>query len=145
MVNKILLAVDGSENSMRAARHTAALMKKNPGLKVTILYVRSPVENLLKFSPWVQPQIIESETKKIAENIIERAKSVFTGEGFYVETDVVMGDAGEAIVKYAEEGKFGQIIMGTRGLSDLSGIILGSVSHQVLHLAKPDCPIMLVK
>lgn len=145
MNNKMLLAVDGSDNSLRAARHAATLMKSVPDLKVTILNVRSPAENFAKFSPWVSPQTIESETIKMSNNIIEKAKKIFTEEGLDVETDIITGDPGEVITRYAKEGNFGHIIMGTRGLSNLKGIILGSVSHQILHMADPDCPVIMVK
>ena len=143
MVNKMLLATDGSENALRAARHAAALMKKNPDLSLTILTVRSPIENLTKFYPRAASQEIDAGIQKMAESAVNRTKAVFDEAGLQVETEIAEGDAGKTIASYAKEKGFGQIIMGTRGLSNLSGIIMGSVSHQVLHFT--ECPVLLVK
>lgn len=143
MVNNMLLATDGSDNALRAAKHTAALMQKNPEISLTIVYVRSPGENLVRFQPWISTQEIDLEMKKMAENIINRTVAVFKEAGLQVNTEIIEGDPGKAIADYAGQKGFGQIVMGSRGLSDLSGIIMGSVSHQVLHFA--DCPVLLVK
>lgn len=143
MVNQMLLATDGSENALRAAKHAVALMKKNRDIRITLLNVRSPGENLVRFQPWVSPQEIDAEMEKIAQNIVNRTKAVFDEADLKVDTRIVEGDPGKTIAAYAKENGFGQIIMGSRGLSDLSGIIMGSVSHQVLHFA--DCPVLLVK
>ncbi|MCL6638976.1 MAG: universal stress protein [Firmicutes bacterium] len=143
MVNKALLATDGSENALRAARQAAELMKSNPGLKVTALYVRTPASNLLKFEPWVLLQDIEKEMHKLAGRAIEKTVSLFQEQGLAVDSEIVAGEPGVAIADYAKKNGFGWIIMGTRGLSDLSGVIMGSVSHQVLHLT--ELPVLLVK
>jgi len=143
MFNKTLMATDGSENALRAARYAAALMKNNPNMSITVLTVRSPSDNLTRFYPWTSPQEIEAGIQKMAENAVKRTKEVFDEAGLQVDTDIIGGDPGKTIASYAKEKGFGQIIMGTRGLSDLSGIIMGSVSHQVLHFA--ECPVLLVK
>lgn len=143
MVNKLLLPTDGSENALRAARHAVALMKKNPDMELTVLYVRSPAENLVRFEPWTNQQDIDNEMVKMARNALNRTKAVFEEAGLQVSDDLVEGDPGYAIADYARKKGFGQIIMGTRGLSNLSGIIMGSVGHQVLHFA--DVPVLFVK
>ena len=53
------------------------------------------------------------------------------------------GQIAETIVRIAREEQVDQIIMGTRGLSAIRGLLLGSVSTQVLHLA--DVPVTLIK
>jgi len=53
------------------------------------------------------------------------------------------GDAAEEIVAAAEKVKADLIVIGTRGLSDLEGLVMGSVSHKVIHLAH--CPCVTVK
>jgi nucleotide-binding universal stress UspA family protein len=143
LINKLLLATDGSDNALHAAEQAIELMKKNPELKVTALYVRSPSTNLLKFSPWVQLEDIDKEVEKIAARSIAKTLSLFEKEGLTADSATVMGEPGIEIAGYAKKNGYGWIVMGTRGMSDLSGIILGSVSHQVLHETK--VPVLLVK
>jgi nucleotide-binding universal stress UspA family protein len=52
-------------------------------------------------------------------------------------------DIPERIVQYAREGNFNLIIMGTKGPSDLKGLVVGSAAHRVVHLS--DRPVLLVK
>lgn len=79
----------------------------------------------------------------MAQNAVNRTKAVFDEAGLKVDTEIIEGEPGKAIASHAKQNGFGQIIMGTRGLSNLYGVIMGSVSHQVLHLA--ECPVLLVK
>lgn len=143
MVNKVLLATDGSENATRAAKHTLEMARSNPFLKVTILYVRPTVDNLVRYHPFVNNQVINDEISEMAKNIVKRTRAMFEDEGLYVQSDIVFGEPGQAIAEYANDEEYGMIIMGTRGLSNLTGIILGSVSHQVLHFSK--VPVLFVK
>jgi len=53
------------------------------------------------------------------------------------------GHPGIQIVDIAKEKKYSLIIMGRRGLSDITGLLLGSVSNHVLHYAP--CPTMIIK
>ena len=51
--------------------------------------------------------------------------------------------AAQAIVKIAGKEEVDMIIMGTHGRTDLQGLLLGSVTHKVLHLA--NCPVLIVR
>lgn len=143
MINKILLATDGSENALRAAKQVADLMKLKSGLETTVLYARSSASKTVEYAPWVQVDEIEKQMEKFASRAIDKTAVVFTENGFTVEKKVVIGEPGTEIATYANKNGFDWIVMGRRGLSNLSGLILGSVSHQVLHYA--DCPVLLVK
>lgn len=142
-IDKRLLAADGSSHSLRAAEYAVQMLKRHPSIELTIVYVRTSAENLLRFTPWVSLGQLEVEINKVASSAMERVKKLFTDEGLEVKTQILCGNVGESIVRYAKENNIGMIIMGTRGESDLAGLILGSVSHQVLHLAK--CPVLFVK
>ncbi len=56
-----------------------------------------------------------------------------------VETVIDLGDAGERILHHAKERSADLIIMGSRGFGELKGLVLGSVSHKVFHLATCSC------
>ena len=53
--------------------------------------------------------------------------------------EVVGGRPADTIVAAAERDKADMIVMGSRGFSDLKGLLLGSVSHKVSHLAPCTC------
>lgn len=65
------------------------------------------------------------------------------GELPRLETDVLEGPAAEAILRVAEVRKVDLIVMGTRGLGQLKGLLLGSQSQKVL--AHAPCPVLLAR
>lgn len=143
--NKLLLPTDGSANALRAARYAANLIKNNPDKKVTILYVRPRKSDWANYS-WIVEDKVDAGLDELAREALEKTKKVFEEEGVPEEalkSEVLTGDPGRVIVRYAKDGEFGQIIMGTRGLGKLKGIILGSVSHQVLYMS--EIPVLLIK
>ena len=59
-----------------------------------------------------------------------------------VEAVVVEGDPAQKIVEVARSRQVDAIVMGSRGLGDLQGLLLGSVSHKVAHTAPSSCVII---
>ncbi len=135
---KILLAVDGSENSLRAARTALRLSKLNPGVSVTALYVGPSCYKIFPepgSCTWLQQKELDQEIEARAEKVFAAVEEIFQAEGLTVNKAVERGDAAEAICRLAAEGCFDLIIIGSRGFGDLKSLFLGSVSHKVLHLA----------
>jgi len=139
---KILLAVDGSENALRAAEHAAMLMEANRSITCTILTVIAFTRDLAEFVG-MNPEQYDRRLLDRAAPILARAEKIFTSRGLTVDTVVRQGDVARTIVDFAGKGGYRHIIMGSRGLSDIKGVIVGSVSHKVLQLA--GCPVTLVK
>ncbi len=150
---KILLAVDGSENSLRAAEYAAYLAEHIPHSKVTMVYV-----DTLFFSKWKidfgaaekvsetpqdtsHPQYVFKETVK---KMLKRAQKIFQEKQIPYKIKILEHDnVAQALSEYARKKKIEHIIMGTRGLGNFSGVLMGSVSHKMLQLAT--CPVTLVK
>lgn len=136
MLEKILLAVDGSEQSKRAVGVAAETAKKSGG-EVLVFHVRE-VE-VGRGAPALETP---AEAAALVNGIVHELK----GEGVSARADarsVPFGRAAHDIVGESKAWGADLIVMGSRGLSDFSAMLVGSVAHKVLHLS--DCPVMIVK
>ncbi|MBO8127875.1 MAG: universal stress protein [Peptococcaceae bacterium] len=150
MINNVLVPTDGSEYSMRAAKYAAQLAELNPDIKVTVFTVDSvPRRFVERHLYWVaadkgkQGKNIEDMFAEERNRILEQTEAIFKEKGIEVKCDHSAGNPAEEICEYARTHDIQLIIMGTRGMSGLQEIFMGSVSHKVLHLSP--CPVILVK
>jgi len=135
----ILLAVDGSKPSERAVETTLELAPCI-GAEVVVLHVRE-TEAL----PWTS-QSVELTTTDEAANLVDGVVRSLKAAGVSARgeiQDALHGSAARDILRMAREVDAGMIVMGSRGLSDLAGLVMGSVTHKVLHLA--DRPVLVVR
>lgn len=88
----------------------------------------------------VPPEVL----RKIGDRLAEKAQKSMEEKGVtQVATQIVDGNPAENIIAAAEHEKADLIVMGRRGLGDVAGLLMGSVSHKVTHLA--DCACLTVK
>ena len=141
MLSKLLVPVDGSENSLRALDHAIYLAKKT-GANITAMNV---IENPPTVYVESQKLLNDLIAKFRAEsaNILDKCKQIAEKSGVKIETAIGEGDAASTIIGYAEKGNFDTIIIGRRGLGRFKEMMLGSISNKVLHHAM--CTVMIVK
>lgn len=139
MFKNILLAVDGSDHALKAARG-AGEMTRCLNADLTVVTVFDPVPSYLGDTNLVA---FVSNQKAIAENILKEAL-IEVGElpGTLVK-EILEGPVAEAVLRVAQVRENDLIIMGTRGLSRLAGALLGSQSQKVV--AHANCPVLLVR
>jgi nucleotide-binding universal stress UspA family protein len=89
------------------------------------------------------PGWIEQEEEKAAAEVLQQAVAVCRDAGVPCVPRSERGAVAATIVRVAREQGAAQIIMGTRGLGGVRGLLLGSVATQLLHLV--DIPVTLVK
>ncbi|MGC7846177.1 universal stress protein [Desulforudis sp. 1088] len=140
-MSKILVPTDGSDYALRAAQYAAGLCKNNPEMRVTVFHVHNLFPDYVFDTPLIPSVPVFAEEQ--AKAIIDRTVAVFREAGVEVETLVGKGDPGREIAKKAREGRYDQIIMGTRGAGALGGLVFGSVAQKVVQFA--ECPVTLVK
>lgn len=141
-MRKILLAIDGSGHSKRAARVAGELFA---GLDVPVDVVNVVSDTV----PVTAGQIEEyARVEKIvishrellqslgADLVVHAASTVKKSGGRVGTTDVLIGSPAHEIVHYAENQDADCIVMGRRGLGDVGGLLLGSVSRKVGHLTE---------
>ena len=134
MLKNILVPVDGSEGSDRAVAEAIKLAEVCEG-KLNFLYIANI--NQLAINACLSDVVLEAVTK--AGNVIlDRAMSGIKKEAF-AET----GSPAVAILDFAENNGADIIVMGSRGLGVVKGVLLGSVSQYIVEQAK--CPVLVVK
>ena len=78
--------------------------------------------------------------RKIGDALAEKARQTLEAKGVtQVVSQIVDGNPAENIIAAAEHEKADLIVMGRRGLGDVAGLLMGSVSHKVTHLAECAC------
>ena len=86
------------------------------------------------------------DTRVIESDVADETASALTDEGVTAHAKKLHayhGLAANQIVSIGAENGVDLIVMGSRGLSDVAGMFLGSVAHKVLHLAK--CPVLIAR
>jgi len=137
MYDRLLAAVDNSEVSPRVIAAAKDLASLSQG-QVWVLHLREREFGRLGLTP------IESDEE--AQEPVKAGVDALTQAGIDAHGEVretVFGHAAREIVKDAQEHDAGVIIMGSRGRSDLTGAMLGSTAHKVIHLT--DRPVMVVR
>ena len=125
--SKILVAVDGSETSINAAGYAIAMAKKD-NAQLIALTVMVKENDKVEAQQW-----FDKIGKKAQENNIQLKTEII---------DIPMSVEG-AILNYAESENVDLIVIGTRGRSGITRMLLGSVASEVVTYAI--CPVMVVK
>ncbi|GAB6157015.1 universal stress protein [Desulfotomaculum varum] len=139
---KILVPYDGSDASNNAVQYALSLAKSHSSNEITILTVAcndAPFARDFVANPLEVLNACQDYFKKS----LDKAKALFETEGIRVNTELQTGDPALVIINYVKEKGIEKVIMGRRGLSGLTGWVLGSVSAKVL--ANVDVPVTLVK
>lgn len=147
MSKTYLVAVDGSEHGWKAL-DLAANLATTSDATLTILHVvpYEPVPAGLKAYAEMEGIAVEEISARfhygkalgdrITREAAERAKHAGVEQ---VVTEVAEGHPASEIVAVADARRAEMIFLGSRGLSDIGGLLLGSVSHKVMHLAPCTC------
>lgn len=139
---KILLAVDGSECSLKATAHvikTTAVAKDQ--YEIHLINVQRPVHGSI--STFVDAAQIQNYHHEEGMKTLAAARAALDAAGIPYTSHLFVGDPAEVITRFAREEKIDEIVIGPRGLSGISGLFLGSVATKVIHLA--EMPVLLVK
>lgn len=139
---RILVPVDGSRASLRAATHAVGLIRAGLAHSALLLNVQPPVMSG-EVSSLVTADEVQRMRQSAGEQTLAAARQVFADAGIPFEPRISCGDPGETIAEAASERGCTQVVMGTRGQGKLVNLVLGSVANRVLHLVT--VPLTLVK
>lgn len=139
MYQHILLAADGSNNAIRAAKEAAYIASLIPDAEVEILFV----VDLSKVKEEVLHSQNHEEIELKRKQKLKPVQQELTEKHVKYRVTFVNGDPGPTIVDFANKNSVDLLIIGSRGLNSLQEFVLGSVSHKVVKRAH--CPVMIVK
>jgi len=140
MFEKVLLAVDGSDHALHAARAAAdcARTMKIKEFRIVVAYDFIP--------PYLgEPNLQYAIDARMEEAniILQNAIKVIGDIPYEIHTELIEGTPAEAIINVASTRKSDVIVMGSRGLGTLAGLLLGSTSQKVA--AHAPCPVLIVR
>lgn len=136
---RILNPVDGSDHSIHSAKYAvelATLMHAD----IVLLHCHDRFPIVLA-EPYFQEAV--DEINKVSEELLEPFIEMLEQSEIKFDVRILEGTPGNKIPETATIEKIDLIVMGSRGVTDFTGLFLGSVAHQVLH--KSDCPVFITK
>lgn len=143
----ILVPIDGSGHAWKAAELAMDMIKQGGG-KLTLLHVTRKFKVPEKLRQYLDEEHLRGEPlyaiDDATEKVIAEIKRDAEKRGVKrVRTLFKEGHPSRTIAKVAKDEKADVIVMGSRGLTDIEGALLGSVSHKVASLAH--CTVVLVR
>lgn len=141
---KILVPVDGSKNSFKALQH-AITLADNCQAEIGILFVLVLAKQLYAYTQintsYISDTVLD-EIEEFGKKTLEEARELVPIH-IPVKIFLEVGSPVEIIPDFAAENNYDLIVIGSRGLGTIKGLIMGSVSAYVVTNA--ECPVLVVK
>ncbi|NJR71895.1 MAG: universal stress protein [Gammaproteobacteria bacterium] len=141
-MSKILVAIDGSDTSVRVVSYLATATSVFPATtSIDLIHVHLPIPSPRAVS-WVGAEVVNKYYDDEAEIALTPARDVLRQHGRQFAVIKRVGDPGHEIAKAAKDG-YVAIVMGTHGRTALLNLAMGSVATRVI--AEATIPVMLIK
>ncbi len=148
----VLVATDGSEQSLKAARYLRTLFGGSTVERISVIAVVRPLAAVPFASDFGEERQAAQQAdadpggysfQEAAREAVERVARELTDMNATVETMVRGGTPADQIVRVADELEADLIVIGGRGKGAMEAIVLGSVAYRVLHHAP--CPVLVTR
>lgn len=148
---RILVCVDGSESSTKAADHAIEMAKKHDAQLVVLNVIVSQLGYAyssgtfgLAGTPGAINDLL-TKARQEAKKWFDEVEKKASAQGVKVKAEIIASPTSvvQAIVDYAEKNRVDLIVTGTKGRSGFTKLLLGSVASGVVTYAS--CPVMVVK
>ncbi len=130
--NPWLIAVDGSDNSLRAVAHAAGQVGAMNAMSLHLVHVQ----------PWLSKEAAEAELAHRALGATALARGLLDAKSLPWRLHVALGEPAERIIHRAVRISASSIVIGSRGLNVVESMLFGSVAYKVMHLSP--VPVMVV-
>ena len=138
----VLIPVDGSDISTRVVDAACWQVANWQLVTVHLLNVQPPINSGI-VTKHLNEDLVYKLQLQLGETALESVGARLHEAGIAYTSHVEVGDVARTIARCVRDLRCDQVIMGTRGLGAISGLLLGSVAMKVLHLV--DVPVTLVK
>ena len=147
----VLIATDGSEQSLKAARYLRSLLDPASLDRITVLAVIRPLAAVPFASDFGEEEHVVQQAddpggysfQRAAQEAVERVAQELRDMTPNVVTTVRGGAPADQIIRAADEFEADLIVVGGRGKGAIEAIVLGSVAYRVLHHAP--CPVLVTR
>jgi nucleotide-binding universal stress UspA family protein len=140
---KILVAIDGSKSALQAVKYVRALagqLAHPPHVTLLTVHDDSGLRHLIKHLP---KGGLEDYFREISERDLKPARKLLDNAEIAHDMVIHFGHVVDEILETAESGKFDLIVLGSKGRSGLSDLMIGSVAQRISALSRR--PVTLVK
>jgi len=138
-IDRIVAAIDGSPHSQKVIAYAADLARRYDA-RIYLVYAYGPLPTWLGDD---QLNELAAEEVSRGESLLQPYADILTRAGLSVEMEVLEGPPARAILAVAEARDSDLIVMGSRGLGAITGLLLGSVSERVVRTARR--PVLVVR
>jgi len=139
MYKKILVPLDGSENSKLALQH-GIVQAQNSGAHLTTIHVLALPPQIKSLKSY---RLLKERLKEDADNILGEAREICAASNISFSEKLCQGVPADEIIQEAYQGLYDLIVIGSRGMGEVKGWLIGSVSRRVVRHAH--CPVMVVR
>lgn len=140
---KILLPVDGSASAVNATRkliETLGWYREAPAIELCTVHL--PLPKVPNMGAFVSKEMVRKYYEEESDAMLEPSRELLDAAGVQYTAERLIGPVAETIVERARTSGADMIFMGTRGMSALASMALGSIATRVLHLVR--IPVVLV-
>lgn len=139
MYQTILVAVDGSDHSLRALQHAAKLARALNS-RLFLVHAYPSTTDIVGYSDFTS---LVARRKEKGQEVLNTMRAGLEDPDLALEEVLLEGPEAEAVLNAAEAHEADLIVIGSRGLGAVKRWLLGSFSQKVSHLAH--CPVLLVR
>ncbi|MES2632918.1 MAG: universal stress protein [Pseudomonadota bacterium] len=141
-MQKILIAVDGSETSLDAVRHAIALRDQGLRASLVLVNVQEP-PTFYEMLTVRDPDRLAGLGAGAGEHLLQEARNLCDSSGIDYEFEVASGDPAHTLADVAERYGCTSIVVGASGKGGTADGWLGSVSHELIHVS--NLPVTVIK
>jgi len=140
---KILVASDGSDHALNAAKFAATIAADlRSDSIVTLISVHDDVA-FRHASQFVGRSEVENYLRERSREELQPAREVLDASGIRHDMAILIGHVVDEIVAFADAGGYDMIVLGSKGRSGIADLLIGSIAQRVLATARQ--PVLLVK
>jgi YjbE family integral membrane protein len=141
LFQRVLVAVDASDNAARAVDYVINLRKQHPDLAVEVVNVQRDVSG--DVSRFIARETLQGYHQEQGEQATRRAKAMLDAASIPYAVKLLTGKPWEAIAQHAVAARCDHVILGSRGLGSYTGALLGSIAQGVA--GHSPVPVIIVK